>query len=646
MAQVNLNGNKLTRGEVIDVAFNHAKVEIDSSNLKNSLDYINAVAGKKIVYSITTGFGSNADKPIPLSKAKELQVNLLRSHACGIGNPFSKEIVRAIMVIRLNTLLKGNSGVQESTVEQLKFFLNNNIHPVIPEQGSVGASGDLCPLSHMALPLIGEGDVEFEDIVYSNLQPKEVADPESSYSKFKAAFKEYADKKNATITEAKNKVKYFEPTVLSYKEGLALNNGTTVMTAVGTIALHKAEQLLKVGILSSALIFEGLCARKFSFAFTPIHNARKQKGQSEIAGWLTKLLHNSKLIDKNQTDILSHLILQEKIPSEILPVIQEVLSITAADEQIQIPKFVIDKLKYDGGKLKFESAKIKKKNNDTKTEESERLSEEGEKLLNTATVLDFAKKKWKPQDSYSIRCLPQVFGASKTAIDHVIEIVETELNAAVDNPLIFSPDGKTGNVVSGGNFHGQPIALVMDYLKLALAEMGNITERQINKMVDAATNDGLESFLVYGNGVESGLMISQYAAAGVVSENKVLVHPASADSIPTCENTEDHVSMGTIAARQALEIADNVEKIIAIAIMTGFYAVTMRLQQFKDVELESSPEKNLAPATLYFYNEVKEANKEFKNANFLKTDRYLSPEIKAIQKHFPKFESIANEYLK
>ncbi|MFZ1702897.1 MAG: aromatic amino acid ammonia-lyase [Saprospiraceae bacterium] len=645
MLQVNLNGNELTRDEVIDVAFNQASVEIDTTKLLNSLNYINEVAGKKIVYSITTGFGSNADKPIPLNKAKDLQVNLLRSHACGVGKPFSKEIVRAIMVIRLNTLLKGNSGVQESTVEQLKFFLNNHIHPVIPEQGSVGASGDLCPLSHMALPLIGEGDVEFHDKVYSNLQPNEITDSNSSYSKFTIAFREYADMLNSNIPNDKNKIKYFKPTSLSYKEGLALNNGTAVMTAVGTIALHKAEQLLKVGTLSSALIFEGLAARFNSFGFEPIHAARNQKGQSKIAEWLRIFLKDSKLIDKNQADILSHLLTKNKIPNEILPDIQDVLSIKATDEQIQIPKFAIDKFKYEGGKFKSQAAKIKKQNSDEETEESKRLSNEGDNLMSIATILDFAKKKWKPQDSYSIRCLPQVFGASKNAIDHVIEIVNAELNAAVDNPLFFLNDDKTGTVVSGGNFHGQPIALVMDYLKLALAEMGNITERQINKMVDSATNDGLESFLVYGNGVESGLMIPQYVAAGIVSENKVLVHPASADSIPTCENTEDHVSMGTIAARQALEIADNVEKIIAIAIMTGFYAVTMRLQQFKDVEIESSPEKNLAPATLRFYNEVKEANKEFMKADFLKTDRYLSPEIIAIQKHFDKFQSVANEYL-
>lgn len=585
MSQIILNGSDLTRHQVVDVAFNNAKVSIDTSKISSSLDYITAkVKAKKIIYGVTTGFGSNADKMIETEDTVDLQLNLLRSHACGVGDSFSKEIVRAIMVIRLNTLLRGNSGVQKSTVEQLAFLLNNNIHPIIPEQGSVGASGDLCPLSHMALPLIGEGEVEYNGKEYSTV--------------------------HFLLTDEAKKIG-FNKITLSYKEGLALNNGTTVMTAVGTIALHKAEQLLKVCSLSSALIFESLCARKDSFAYEKIHEARNHTGQKEIAKWLTKILDGSNLMNISQKEILTHLINTNQIPDDIISELKELNSVEAADEQKQIPNSVIDKMKAVG-------------NN------------------NLATILTFAKKKWKPQDSYSIRCLPQVFGASKAAIDHVTFIVDNELNASVDNPLIFVEDDK---VVSGGNFHGQPIALVMDYLKLALSEMGNITERQINKMVDSNTNDCLESFLIYGTGLNNGLMIPQYAAAAIVSENKVLVHPASADSIPTCENTEDHVSMGTIAARQAVQIAENVEKITAIAIMIGFYAISMRLEQFASIQMQSSPDKTLAPATLEFYNAVKNSNKEFQNANFLKTDRYLSPEIKSIQANFVKFAAIASKYI-
>lgn len=574
-----LNGYELTREQVIDIAMHNAKVSIDISKINDSLDYIRTkIKQKKIIYGVTTGFGSNADKMIEEKDTLDLQTNLLRSHACGIGDNFSKEIVRAIMTIRLNTLLKGYSGIQESTVRQLEFLLNHNIHPVIPEQGSVGASGDLCPLSHMALPLIGEGEVEYNGDI------KNTAD---------------------FLTTDEAKKIGFNPVVLSYKEGLALNNGTTVMAAVGTIALYKAERLLKVATLSSALIFESLCARSDAFAYEKIHSARNHKGQIEIAQWLTKILKGSKLINITQKDILSHLLNTGQVPDEILTEIKSINSIEAQDEQIQIPAIVIDKMKASG-----------------KDE--------------LATILSFAKKKWKPQDSYSIRCLPQVFGASKTAIDHVASVVENELNAAVDNPLIFADDDK---VVSGGNFHGQPLALVMDYLKLALSEIGNITERQINKMVDANTNDCLPSFLIHGTGLNNGLMIPQYAAAAIVSENKVLVHPASADSIPTCENTEDHVSMGTIAARQAVQIADNVEKVISIAIMTGFYAINLRLEQFDRVSLNNKPKEVMAPATFEFYKAVKDSNKAFSDKDFLTKDRYLSPEINRIRSDFDKFSN-------
>ncbi len=591
MGSILLNGNDLTREQVIEIAINNAHVSTDVSKLANSRDYIvNKVQDLKIIYGVTTGFGSNADKMIEEKDTLQLQLNLLRSHACGVGNNFSTEIVRAIMAIRLNTLLKGHSGVQDSTVKQLEFLINNLIHPLIPEQGSVGASGDLCPLSHMALPLIGEGEVRFTDLDGS---VKEM------------------DTKDFLLT-GKAKSIGFKPTTLSYKEGLALTNGTTVMAAAATIALYKAENLLKVGTLSSALIFESLGARKDAFAYKKIHQARNHTGQTQIADWLTILLDGSKLINISQKEILAHILDAYLIDdTEILDCLNELNAEKAHDRQQQIPDWVIDKLK-------------------------------GARQKEVATMLAFAKKKWKPQDSYSIRCLPQVFGASKTAIDHVISVIDNELNAACDNPLIFAEDDK---VVSGGNFHGQPIALVMDYLKLAVAEMGNIMERQINKMVDSNTNDCMPSFLIQGTGLNNGLMIPQYAAASIVSENKVLVHPASADSIPTCENTEDHVSMGTIAARQAIQICENVERISAIALLTGFYSINMRLLQFASVGMESKAEAVLAPSTLELYHAIKVANKELQNPDFIKTDRFLSPEIKVIGKNLGIFGTIAEKYL-
>lgn len=573
MKTIVLTGNNLTRKQVIDIAINNAPVSVKiSKKFTDSEKYIRGKAEKEeIVYGVTTGFGSKADTRISKEDAKQLQRNLLLSHASGMGKPFSKEMVRAIMAIRLNTLLIGHSGVRKETVEQLAFLLNNQIHPVIPEQGSVGASGDLCPLSHMALPLIGEGELEYKGKTWAT-------------QKF--------------LGSATAKELGFSPIELSYKEGLALNNGTTVMVGVAVIALYHAEKILRNATLTSALNFEALCARSDAFAFAPVHEVRNHSGQTAIAQQLAQLLKGSKNIDIQHNDIVRHIYSTQHIEPEI---------------KLRLQKYALKENKEQVSETIIHELKSK--------------AEAGNNYKAIATVLEFARKKWKPQDAYSIRCIPQVYGASKTAIDHAASVIDNELNAAVDNPLIFTEEDR---VVSGGNFHGQPIALVMDYLKLALAEIGNITERQINKLVDGNTNDCLPSYLVNGSGLVSGLMIPQYAAASIVSENKVLVHPASADSIPTGENTEDHVSMGTIAARQAVEIAGNVEKIIAIAAITGFYAVTQRMEQFEKVNMEAAPEKRLSKHTYTFYTRIRNANPLLKNTNFTGTDRFLSPELHAV----------------
>lgn len=587
MNSIVLNGNDLTREQVIAVALHKAKVTSDLSKLAKSREYIEKkVQDNKIVYGVTTGFGSNADKQIKAEQAEALQVNLLRSHACGVGAFFPSETVRAVMVIRLNTLLKGFSGVRHETVQQLEFLINNEIHPLIPEQGSVGASGDLCPLSHMALPIIGEGEIEYKG-------------------------KHWRTEDFLQTEEAK--AIGYKAIRLSYKEGLALNNGTTIMAAVATIALHKAERLLKIATLSSGLIFEALAARTSAFAYAKIHEARRHQGQITIAHWLTKLLQGSKLVGLTQKNIIDHVLEQNLIKdAKIAEELKIIGAETESDRQEQVTNSIINKLK---------------------------AGEEFE----VAEILAFAKKKWKPQDSYSIRCVPQVFGATKAAIDHVISIVDNELNAACDNPLIFADDDM---VVSGGNFHGQPIALVMDYLKLAMSEIGNIVERQINKMVDSSTNDCLPAFLVNDTGLNSGLMITQYAAASIASENKVLVHPASADSIPTCENTEDHVSMGTIAARQAVQIIDNVEQILSIAIMAGFYSISLRMEQFGKVGMVRDVKSALATPTYEFYEAIRTCNDIYADgATFLKVDRFLAPEIRNVRANLDKFLAIADKHL-
>lgn len=582
MKKVKLNGSELSISQVIDIALNNANVEIDTSKLAKSRNFVEEkVKSGSIVYGITTGFGSNVDKQISAENAEELQVNLLRSHACGVGEYFSVEISRAVMAIRLNTLLKGFSGIRETTVRQLEFLINNNIHPLIPEQGSVGASGDLCPLSHMALPLIGEGEVEYKG-------------------------KHWKTEDFAKSEEAK--AIGYKPVTLSYKEGLALNNGTTIMAAVGALALTRAKRLFKIATLSTSLLYEALGARRDAFAFAKIHQARNHNGQIETAAILTKYLEGSKLVGITQKEILSQVLDNKLVKSpKALEELNRINKETDPEKQEQITDKALNILK-------------------------------SEEEFDVAEILAFAKKKWKPQDSYSIRCIPQVFGASLTAIKHVEEIVENELNAACDNPLIFADDNKA---ISGGNFHGQPIALVMDYLKLAISEMGNIMERQINKMVDSATNDVLPAFLVGNSGLNSGLMIPQYAAAAIASENKVLVHPASADSIPTCENTEDHVSMGTIAARQAIKIIENVENILSINLMTAIYALSLRLEQFKRVGLKADAKELLAPTTYKFFTELRHSFDMYDDANnFLRTDRFLSPEIMAIKNHLEHISNI------
>lgn len=527
MNTVKLTGENLTFDEVIAVALHSALVEIDTAKLAKSRDFIvEKVKNNEVVYGVTTGFGANVDKIIDQQNAEKLQVNLLRSHACGIGDNFPKHLVRAIMLIRLNTLLKGFSGVQTSTVEQIKLYLNKQIHPLIPQQGSVGASGDLCPLAHMALPLIGESYVEFEG-------------------------------KNFKTAEVLAKLN-IQPISLSYKEGLGLINGTTVMAALGVFAIYEFRRLLKLATLSACLAFEAFGARREAFD-EKTHNVRGNLAQIEVAGWIRKLTADSTFIG-------------------------------------------ISPQRLNG---KFN---------------------------------ELAAKKSTPQDAYSIRCLPQVFGASLQALRHAEDIFAQEINAAVDNPLIFADENE---VLSGGNFHGQPVALVLDYLKLAVAEIGNITERQVNKLVDKNTNDLLEGFLIFDKDhINSGLMIPQYAAASLVSENKVLVHPASADSIPTCGNVEDHVSMGTIAGRQALEIIGNVKKIIAIHLITAHHAAAVRQKQYADRQIEAS----LSAATNSLFVKIK-AIIGLENDEFLFQDRFLFDDINAIIINYDEFADLASGLL-
>ena len=431
--------------DVVKVAREGEKVELSEAAKKainKSRRFVEDIlADNKVVYGISTGFGEFSKITISGSDRERLQRNLILSHCVGVGELFDKEVVRGIMLLRVNSLARGYSGIRLSTVEKLIELLNKNITPAVPHKGSVGASGDLAPLSHVAAVLLGEGFV-------------------------------MVDGKAVSAAPVLNEAG-FKPIELAAKEGLALINGTQAMTSVGALACYDAKHLLKLADIAAGLSLEAL--RGTLQAFDPrIAKIRPHPGQMECVENIQKLTSGSQIM-------ASH-----------------------ADCQ-------------------------------------------------------------KVQDAYSLRCLGQVHGASRDALRRAEETIKIEMNSVTDNPIVMAD---TGEIISGGNFHGQPVALVMDYLKNALAEIGNISERRINRLVDPHLS-GLPAFLTSEGGVNSGLMIAQYTAAALVSENKVLAHPASVDSIPTSANQEDHVSMGTIAARQAREILENVKHILAIEMMAA-----------------------------------------------------------------------------
>lgn len=584
MTAIIVDGTSLTIDQVIEVALRNAQVEIDSRNfrlIRQSSDFIkDEVVAGKVMYGINTGFGLNASEIInDPAEVEQLQTKLLLSHACGVGENFSTELVRAMMLIRLNTLLAGYSGVHFETIELLKNLVNHRVHPVIPQQGSVGASGDLCPLSHMAIVLIGEGYVEQEN--------------------------GQGDKKIIYAREALS-AQSLQPIRLRFKEGIALNNGTSVMSALGVQGVYEGFRLIKLATLASCLSFEALCARKQAFDVR-IHQIRKHQGQMEINRWINHFTQHSNLLGLDPGDFLFDL------PNELK---DELVIQKQWHEVEELKNGLPDKLTGAFFKaLPYEPNEPSWRSWDT--------------------LFRLAEKKLIPQDAYSVRCTPQILGASLNALYHIREAVENELNAVVDNPLIFIHPGEEDKnaILSGGNFHGQPVAMVLDYLKLAMAEVGDLMERQISKLVDPSTNDFLPAFLVEKPGINSGWMIPQYTAAALVSENKVLVNPASADSIPTSANQEDHVSMGPIAGRQALEIIGNVKKIVAILMLTAAQAVDLRLLQLEKTGFKGK----LGASTQQLYDKIRSS------VSYLKEDRLLYDDIKMILENFEEFYLISEQ---
>lgn len=482
-----IDGNNLKLEDIPAVADANIHTELSAPALKQLSDSRRLVdkvlAEKQVVYGITTGFGKFKDTVIDPNDSHTLQRNLLLSHAAGVGPNFDSKIVRTIMLLRANALAKGFSGIRTEVVQLLLDCLNKNIHPQVPEQGSLGASGDLAPLAHLALVLIGEGQAEYQG-------------------------------KTTSGKEALQKAG-LSPLELEAKEGLALLNGTQVMSALGVHILLEAEHLCKVADLIAAMSLEAQLGSAKAFD-AEIHAVRPHPGQIASARNMRLLLENSTLGDSHA----------------------------------------------DCGLV---------------------------------------------QDAYSLRCVPQVHGASRQAFRHLREVLEIEINSATDNPLVFADQ-----IVSGGNFHGQPLALVLDYAAIALAELANISERRTERMVNPALSNGLPAFLIQDGGLNSGLMIAQYTAASLVSENKSLAHPASVDSIPTSANQEDHVSMGTIAGRKARNILHNLYRVLAIELIcaaqgldfrTGRAGITCRTNGHKSHE-HPGP-LSAGPGVMAAYEEVR-----------------------------------------
>ncbi len=460
MKRVILDGESLSCAQVADIAF-AAEGEFEIALSDEAAARVNAsadavqelLASGEIAYGITTGFGAFKNKIISIEEVEKLQENILKSHAVGVGEAFDVPTTRAIMLIRANTLSRGFSGIRQSTINQLLELLNRFVHPVIPSKGSLGASGDLAPLAHMALPMIGEGEVLFEG---------DIRDARSVLNELG-----------------------IEPIKLAAKEGLALTNGTTVMTAVCLLQTLRAKRLAEIADIAGCLSLEGLNGTTSAFD-ERIHALRPHPRQGDCAANLLKNLEGSDF---------------------------------------------------------------------TRGHDPENV-----------------------QDAYTLRCIPQVHGACRDSIAYSEWVVDIELNAVTDNPLIFR-DEETGkiDVLSGGNFHGEPLALAMDYLAIALSELGNISERRIMRLTDEDSNAHvLPAFLTENGGLNSGFMIVQYTAASLATENKVLSHPASVDTIPSSMNVEDHVSMGVTSALKLTAVADNLEEILSLELFAAAQAVDFR----------------------------------------------------------------------
>ena len=447
MTSLEINGNDLSFEQLRQVAYERRPVALAAA-ARGKVAAAREVVEKllrenRVAYAINTGVGKLSDVHIEPAQNRQLQVNLIRSHSAGVGEPLTQEETRAMMLLRANSLAKGCSGVRAEVIDLLCAMLNHGVHPVVPSQGSVGASGDLAPLAHLALAMIGEGEV----------------------------WAAHGDAGRASSAEALKRAS-IKPLVPEAKEAISLINGTQAMLAVGALSLLAAENLAATADVLGAMTLDALHGTDVAFD-ERIHAARPHAGQMQVAANLRRLIAGSEIRESHK----------------------------------------------DCGRV---------------------------------------------QDAYSLRCIPQVHGAVRDTLEFCRKTFAIEMNSAVDNPLVFTKSDGEGDIISGGNFHGEPLAFALDYLAIALSALAGISERRIERLVNPALNEGLPPFLAAEAGINSGFMMPQVTAAALASENKVLAHPASVDSITTSGNKEDYVSMGMAAAIKLKRVVANTTNVLAI----------------------------------------------------------------------------------
>lgn len=527
---IRLDGHGLSREQLVAIACAGARVELDAVQLdrvRHAADFLaDKVRCGEPIYGVTTGFGSNADKLLGAHRLRdelpggnpqagsqtlleELQHNLIITHAVCVGEPFDAAVVRAMLAIRINTLMHGHSGIRVATLEALAAMLNRGVVPVVPKKGSVGASGDLAPLSHLAIVLLGGGEAFFE----GERMPGARALARAGLA----------------------------PVKLSFKEGLALNNGTAQMLATAVLALDRLGKLLETADLAAAMTLDAFAGRSGALR-EEVHALRPHPGQVDAARHVRGLLDGSTLVD---------------IAYHLVPRFRGWSAQAWGDAQ--------------GQALGFDIA----------WDWLPPTQRHGREAFYARFLPFKGGKKHQPQDAYCLRCMPQVHGAVRDAWAQACRVIDIELNAVTDNPLIF-PDARGASVIeeqviSAGHFHGMPLALAMSYVKAAIPVLASISERRLNKLVDPATNDGLPAFLI-GNedATDSGFMIVQYTAAALVNDLATRAHPASVYSVPTSANAEDHVSMGANEARHVLEMTDDLAHVLALELFTAAQALDYR----------------------------------------------------------------------